>query len=35
MLRATLLAWRAYRAGAIDRDELRARLWAFGTAARG
>ncbi|MBU6334559.1 MAG: glycosyltransferase family 2 protein [Chloroflexi bacterium] len=35
MLRATLLAWRAYRAGEITRDELRARLWAFGMAGRG
>jgi N-acetylglucosaminyl-diphospho-decaprenol L-rhamnosyltransferase len=30
MLRAALLAWRAYLAGGIMRDELRARLWAYG-----
>jgi GT2 family glycosyltransferase len=30
MLRALLLAWRTYLAGGIARDELRARLWAYG-----
>jgi GT2 family glycosyltransferase len=30
MLRASLLAWRAYARGRLGRDELRARLWAFG-----
>lgn len=30
MLRAALLAWRAYLGGGIARDELRARLWAYG-----
>jgi N-acetylglucosaminyl-diphospho-decaprenol L-rhamnosyltransferase len=30
MLRAALLAWRGYLAGGITRDELRARLWAYG-----
>jgi GT2 family glycosyltransferase len=31
MLRAALLAWRDYFAGRLGRDELRARLWAYGT----
>ena len=30
MLRATLRAWRDFRAGRLGRDELRARLWAYG-----
>jgi GT2 family glycosyltransferase len=30
MLRATLLAWRDHLAGRLSRDELRARLWAYG-----
>ncbi|HEX5688617.1 MAG TPA: glycosyltransferase family 2 protein, partial [Roseiflexaceae bacterium] len=30
MLRASMSAWRDYRAGRLDRDELRARLWAYG-----
>ena len=30
MLRAALLAWRDERAGRMARDELRARLWAYG-----
>jgi N-acetylglucosaminyl-diphospho-decaprenol L-rhamnosyltransferase len=30
MLRAALLAWRDYTAGRLGRDELRARLWAYG-----
>jgi len=30
MLRAALLAWRAYACGALTADELRARLWAYG-----
>jgi GT2 family glycosyltransferase len=34
MLRAALLAWRGYLAGRIGRDELRARLWAYGTVMR-
>ncbi|MFL5807244.1 MAG: glycosyltransferase family 2 protein [Roseiflexaceae bacterium] len=34
MLRATLLAWRDYLAGGIARDELRARLWAYGKVAQ-
>lgn len=35
MLRLSLVAWRAYAAGAIGRDELRARLWAYGEISRG
>jgi GT2 family glycosyltransferase len=31
MLRAVLLAWRDYFIGGLARDELRARLWAYGT----
>jgi N-acetylglucosaminyl-diphospho-decaprenol L-rhamnosyltransferase len=31
MLRAALLAWREYLFGRLTRDELRARLWAYGT----
>jgi GT2 family glycosyltransferase len=31
MLRAALLAWRDYLSGGLARDELRARLWAYGT----
>jgi hypothetical protein len=34
MLRATLLAWRDYAAGHAARDELRARLWAYGLIMR-
>jgi GT2 family glycosyltransferase len=34
MLRAALLAWRKYLADGITRDELRARLWAFGKVAQ-
>lgn len=34
MLRATLLAWRAYARGEFDAAELRARLWAYGKAAQ-
>jgi N-acetylglucosaminyl-diphospho-decaprenol L-rhamnosyltransferase len=30
MLRAALLAWRAYARGALGADELRARLWTYG-----
>jgi N-acetylglucosaminyl-diphospho-decaprenol L-rhamnosyltransferase len=30
MLRAALLAWRDYTSGRLVRDELRARLWAYG-----
>jgi N-acetylglucosaminyl-diphospho-decaprenol L-rhamnosyltransferase len=30
MLRATLLAWRAYACGNLSGDELRARLWTYG-----
>jgi GT2 family glycosyltransferase len=30
MLRAALLAWRAYARGGLAGDELRARLWAYG-----
>jgi GT2 family glycosyltransferase len=31
MLRAALLAWRDYLSGRLEGDELRARLWAYGT----
>jgi GT2 family glycosyltransferase len=31
MIRAALLAWRDYLLGHLTRDELRARLWAYGT----
>jgi GT2 family glycosyltransferase len=34
MLRAALLAWRAYAGGALRRDELRARLLAYGEVSR-
>jgi hypothetical protein len=34
MLRATLCAWYAYRRHRIGRDELRARLWAYGAITR-
>lgn len=34
MVRATLRAWRAYRAGALSRDELRAHLTAYGEIGR-
>lgn len=34
MLRAALLAWRAYARGELARDELRARLWAYGCISR-
>jgi hypothetical protein len=34
MLRAALLAWQDYRRGGIDRDELRARLYAYGEICR-
>ncbi len=30
MLRLAMLAWRDYACGKIDRDELRAKLWAYG-----
>ena len=30
MLRAALLAWRDFARGRLSRDELRARLWAYG-----
>lgn len=34
MLRLALLAWLAYGRGQLARDELRARLWAYGEATR-
>lgn len=34
MLRAALLAWREHARGALSRDELRARLWAYGKVAQ-
>ncbi len=34
MLRATLCAWYAYRCHHIGREELRARLWAYGAITR-
>jgi GT2 family glycosyltransferase len=34
MLRAALLAWRDYAAGRLGRDELRARLWAYGKVSQ-
>jgi hypothetical protein len=34
MLRLALLAWRDYARGHISRDELRARLWAYGKVAQ-
>ncbi|NTU86297.1 MAG: glycosyltransferase family 2 protein, partial [Chloroflexales bacterium] len=34
MLRLTLGAWRAYARGALSRDELRARLLAYGEITR-
>ncbi len=35
MLRLTLLAWRAYRRGSIDHNELQRRLLAYGLITRG
>jgi N-acetylglucosaminyl-diphospho-decaprenol L-rhamnosyltransferase len=34
MLRAALLAWRHFARGSLSRDELRARLWAYGKVAQ-
>jgi GT2 family glycosyltransferase len=34
MLRAAMLAWRDYARGRLDGDELRARLWAYGTISQ-
>jgi GT2 family glycosyltransferase len=34
MLRAALRAWRGYLRGALSRDEVRERLWAYGTIMR-
>lgn len=34
MLRLALLAWLGYARGALGRDELRARLWAYGEISR-
>ena len=34
MLRLSLLAWADHGRGRLGRDELRARLWAYGEATR-